>query len=87
MFGMITKSLIMYYDKNEKDGFYPVTTFSVGNEEISIEFVFTDDGCWQQNTEHPIDELDTTERTNILNLLNDQFHSSKILLDPLGYLI
>ena len=84
---MVFKSLTLYYDKNEKDGFYPTTQFSTGNEEIIIEFVFTEDGCWQQNTHPPIDELYTTERINILNLLNDQFHSSKILLDPLGYLI
>ena len=86
---MITKSLKLYYDKKEKetDGFYPSTEFSAGNEEICIEFVYTDDGCWRQNTEDPINDLDTPGRTNILNLLNDEIYFSKILLDPLGYLI
>ena len=82
---MITKSLKLYYEK-DPDGFYPVTYYSNGNEEISIDFIFID-GCWQQYTEYPISEFDYTERKRVLDLLNDELHFSNIILDTLGYLI
>jgi hypothetical protein len=82
------KSLTLYYDPREKEtnGFYPQTFYSDGMNEIVIDFIFTD-GCWKQDTEDCIDELDTTERNKILYLLNDDRYSSKIIVDPLGYLI
>jgi len=83
---MVTKSICFRYISHEKEteGFYPY--ISKGDAEIIVEFIF-EDGCWKQNTEQPIDEFDQETRVDVLKLLNDDTHSSKIILDPLGYLI
>jgi len=83
---MDIKVVTLYYDKNEKEGFYPITYPIDGYESIDIEFEFKD-SCWQQISGNPIDEFDYIERKNILNILNDETHNAKNIFDLLGYLI
>jgi hypothetical protein len=86
---MSTKLVTLYYDSYEKnygDGFFPLTMYYKGYDQVNIGFIYSN-SFWRQISGDNIHGLDGNERNYLLNILNDNKICCSSILNKIGMTI